>query len=151
MKFLCLPFHSPWILTHWDLHKRPNVFKWHFLKHFPKSILIKLLTSKGSNWQYSIGIGNGLVSWTGDKLLPRQWWPISLRRICITRAQWVNTLKPDQSGWNFNDNWHFQIHFPERKWSDWKKKNNWNIFLGVSLMINQKAKPWLFSRYRNQC
>ena len=42
--------------------------------------------------------------WPGDKPLSEAMVGSLLTHICVTRPQWVNTLRPRENGWNFADN-----------------------------------------------
>ena len=41
--------------------------------------------------------------WLGAAHQLSQWWPTLLTYICVTRPQWVNTLRPRQNGCHFAD------------------------------------------------
>ena len=60
----------------------------------------------------------------GDKPLSEPMSGISLTHICVTRPQWVNTLRPRQNGRHFAR--HFQMYFLE-----WKYLNSDQNFIEV--------------------
>ena len=51
---------------------------------------------------------------SGDKPLSEPMMVSLPTHICVTRPQWVNTLRPRQDGRNFY-RWHFHMHFLEWK------------------------------------
>ena len=115
--------------------------------------------------------GGGIMVWRrpGEKPLSESMMVSLLTHICVTRPQWVNTLRPGQMDDVYHINgflqkrhnsialalelclscnnpfrWYFQKHFLQQKHLKINFKFYLNLFLGVQLMINQQwIRQWL--------
>ena len=109
-------------LTHWGREKWTPFRRRHFQMHFLEWKCINFyynftqVCSQWSNEQYSsTGSDNGFapsrrqaIIWTNDVGL--------LTHICLTRPQWVNTLRPRQNGRHFEDETFKHIFWNEYVW-----------------------------------
>ena len=121
-------------LTHWGPDKMAAIFRTTFSSGFPCMEMYELrlkfhwsLFRKGSI--NNIPALVQIMAWRrpGDKLLSEPMMVSSSTHICVTRPQWVNTLRPRQNGHHFAEDV-FKCIF--------LKKNVW-----ISLKISLKFVP----------